>query len=78
MADTDAIKIKLYHKNIRETLEIVYDLRAQGLEQGRDFDFAFQPSTGWDLLDQTDSDNAHVNFTFYHDKWATWFSLKWT
>lgn len=78
VVDTDTTEIKLYHKDIRATLEIVHDLRAQGLEQGQDFDFAFHPSTGWDLLDHVDSDNAHVSFMFYHKKWATWFELKWT
>lgn len=77
VADTDTTEIKLYYKGIREALDIVYDLRAQGLEQGRDFDFAFHPRVEWDPLRETDSDYPHVSFMFYHRKWATWFSLKW-
>ena len=74
VADTDTTEIKLYHKDIRGTLEIVHDLRAQGLEQGRDFDFAFY-QTRWDEM-IGEIPNS-VEFRFYDSRWATWFSLKW-
>ena len=75
MADTGVTEIKLYHKDIREALEIVHDLRAQGLKQGLDFDFAFF-QTRWDEM-IGEIPNS-VEFRFYDSRLATWFGLKWS
>ena len=74
MADTGVTEIKLHHKDARETLDIVHDLRAQGLVQGRDFDFAWQRCQWDEMIGEIPS---AVEFRFYNSQWATWFSLKW-
>jgi hypothetical protein len=69
------IPVRLHKTRIDEILLIVKDLRAQGLKQGADFDFAYyQPR--WD--DMTGDVPGYVEFRFYNSKWATWFNLKWS
>jgi hypothetical protein len=56
-----------------EVTDIVRELRNQGLVQGQDFDFSFY-QTKWDNM--VGEIPKHTKFTFYEDKWATFFSLK--
>ena len=56
-----------------EVLNIVADLRASGMVQGTDFNFAFY-QTRWDAMTGDIPDRAE--FTFYKEKYATMFSLK--
>ena len=54
-------------------MDIVRDLRAQGLVQSVHFDFAFYQSK-WD--DAIGEIPKQVVFTFYEEKYATFFTLK--
>ncbi len=56
-----------------DTIDIIRDIRSQGLVQGTDFSFSYY-QTKWD--DVIGEIPEHTKFTFYQDKWATWFSLK--
>jgi hypothetical protein len=57
------------------TIEIVRELRQQGMVQGQDFDFEYN-------REDYDQDNIsvkpHVNFIFYKEKYATFFALKYS
>jgi hypothetical protein len=71
-----AIKnIILEHTNINDIMDIVRELRASGCAQGVDFDFAYQPEE-WDGFRMEPVKARHTTFTFYTNKWATWFTLK--
>jgi hypothetical protein len=69
--------MKVIVPNIRadEGIDIVRELRAKGLVQGRDFDFKYYPpaydDTGFDLLTP-----HRIEFSFADNKWATFFKLK--
>ena len=65
--------ITLLDKSANEILDLVRELRAQGSVQGKDFDFAFTQG-GWNEM-TGDYPNSTV-FTFYTDKYATLFALK--
>lgn len=54
-------------------MEIVKELRSQGLVQGKDFDFAYHQAK-WDHM--IGEIPKKVIFSFYENKWATWFILK--
>ncbi len=57
-------------------MEIVRELRQQGLVQGKDFDFAYHPpEEDWMNGVQT---ARYTKFTFYEERWGTWFTLKWS
>jgi hypothetical protein len=69
--------MKVVVPNIRadEGIDIVRELRAKGLVQGRDFSFKYFPptydDTGFDLL------SPHsIELSFADNKWATFFKLK--
>ncbi len=64
-------------KSANEILEMVKDLRQQGLVQGQDFDFKYQPSV-WDNFSGDAVHNQHTVFYFYTEKYATFFQLKWS
>ena len=67
-------KVKVLHKSPTEVMDLVRDLRFQGLVQGQDFDFAYYQAR-WDHY----SDGVipkHAIFTFYTEKHATLFALK--
>jgi hypothetical protein len=68
-------EIKVFNSDANEVLAIVHELRKQGLVQGTDFDFEYHPSK-WDGFSVDEP--AHTLFKFYKEKWATWFSLKWS
>jgi hypothetical protein len=57
-------------------MELVRELREQGLVQGRDFDFAYHPYT-YDNFTGAHSYRRMV-FAFYKDKYGTFYSLKWS
>jgi hypothetical protein len=58
---------------------IIFELKEQGLEINKDFDFYYhQPQTPrWDD-EHGKFVRKHTRFIFYQDKWATWFSLKYS
>lgn len=62
---------------VNETMEIVYELRRQGYIQGVDFDFAYYP----EVMNNFSGDPLrfkHAVFTFYVEKYATLFALKYS
>ena len=69
------MKIINLYVDAARTMDIVRDLRKQGLVQGKDFDFAYNRT-------QYDQDNIsvkpHAEFKFYIDKYATFFALKYS
>jgi len=65
--------IKLLDKDPGAVIDIVKELRASGLVLGVHFDFAFY-QTRWDPL--IGDVKGFTNFTFYEEKLATLFALK--
>jgi hypothetical protein len=60
---------------VNETLDIVRELRAQGLVQGTDFDFKYE-KPAWHPESYQQLQNRHAEFKFYDDRYATLFGLK--
>lgn len=76
-------EIIVYDLDVNSTLDIVRALRAQGLMQGRDFDFSYNKAlhrdwTNWDEAEEPDAviTPRHAMFRFYDDKYATLFALR--
>ena len=65
--------IKLLDKDPGSIIDIVKELRASGLVQGKDFDFAFH-RTRWDPM--IGDVKGFTNFIFYEEKLATLFALR--
>ena len=59
-----------------EVMDLVKQLRAEGYQQGIDFDFAYNQSR-WDDFTGETYERCTV-FTFYDDRYATLFALKWS
>jgi len=70
-------KVTVSHDKPDLIMTTVREMRKAGLVQGEDFDFAFYNAqyddTGFNLVNP-----RHTVFTFYKDKWATWYSIKWS
>jgi hypothetical protein len=66
--------INLTRYQLEEVLQVVKDLRRQGLVQGQDFDYAWQPRRWDEMVGDVPSS---VEFRFYNSQLATWFSLRW-
>jgi hypothetical protein len=66
-------EVKLHNKSAGAVLEIVRELREQGLVQGEDFDFKYN-HVNWNPM--TGNEPAYSIFYFYTEKFATWFMLK--
>ena len=58
-----------------EIMEIVRELREQGYQQGVDFDFAYH-APAQDSFSYEPSTERYTVFTFYNEKYATLFALK--
>lgn len=71
-----ATKVTVLDKDPNEIMEIVRELRSQGLVQGRDFDFAYQPSK-YDSFSYVGEPRLTI-FTFYTEKYSTLFALKYS
>ena len=65
--------ITIHDRSANEVLEMVKELRQQGLVQGEDFDFAYNQSR-WDEMIGEIPKSAI--FSFYTEKYATMFALK--
>ena len=65
--------IKLLDKDPGAVIDLVKELRASGLVQGKDFDFAFY-RTRWDPM--VGDVKGFTNFIFYEEKLATLFALR--
>jgi hypothetical protein len=60
---------------VNETLDIVRELRAQGLVQGTDFDFRYE-KPAWHPESYEQIAERQAEFKFYDDKYATLFALR--
>lgn len=69
------IEVAIFHKRADVILTIVKELKAQGLVQGVDFDFAFNQSRWDDMIGEIPTQTV---FTFYQEKYATLFALKYS
>ena len=67
------IEVIVDNKNPFEILDIVKELRASGLMQGKDFDFAFHQSRWDEMIGEVPKQTV---FTFYKEKYSTLFALK--
>jgi hypothetical protein len=67
------VNVTIRNRDASEILYIVCRLRAEGLVQGKDFDFAYHQSR-WDGMIGEIPTSAI--FTFYEEKYASLFSLK--
>jgi hypothetical protein len=70
-----AISITINNKDSNEIMDIVRELRRNGLTQGKDFDFAFNQSRWDDMIGEIPRQTI---FTFYTEKHATFFALKYS
>jgi hypothetical protein len=68
-------QVVLLHRKPPEIMDIVRSLRADGLVQGVDFDFKYTPPY-YDTFGYEAVHPAQTEFTFYSDKYATFFALK--
>ena len=68
--------IKLFI-NAKRTMEIVEEIKQQGMIQGTDFDFEYHPSK-YDADHDLYITIAMANFIFYTEKYATFFALKYS
>lgn len=70
-------EVRIFDKSPAEIMDIVRELRAQGLVQGRDFDFAYKPeqydNDGW-----TSIHKRYTVFMFHTEKYATLFAIKYS
>lgn len=69
------MEIVLNDCSASDAIEIVRELRALNLVQGKDFDFSYSPATR-DNFSYEGVDRKHTKFTFYDEKWGSLFSLK--
>ena len=72
------IAVRLTDVRIDTILGIVRELRAEGLQQGTDFDFEYHaPKVEWSL-EAGDGvvEKRYTVFSFYRQSWANWFVLK--
>lgn len=69
------IEIKIINKNPDAIMTIVRELRTIGLVQGVDFDFSFNQSRWDDMISEIPKTTI---FTFYVEKWASFFALKYS
>lgn len=63
------------HIDAAETMELVRGLRAKGLVQGKEFDFAYSHAS-YDLTSFEAVTPKGAKFTFKDPKWATFFRMK--
>lgn len=70
------IEITLYRKDPNAVMEIVRELRQMGWIQGVDFDFSYRPPSYESGYSFEEIKPKHTVFTFYNEKYATLFSLK--
>ena len=65
--------VEIPDKSASEVMDIVRELRGQGLVQGKDFDFSYHPGK-WEDFNPVP---PKVVFTFHTEKYATLFALRW-
>jgi hypothetical protein len=67
------VTVTVRNRDANEILYIVLRLRADGLMQGKDFDFAYHQSRWDEMIGEIPTSAI---FTFYEEKYASLFSLK--
>jgi hypothetical protein len=74
------IEVKLWKKKANEVTDIVQSLRKQGMVQGVDFDFSFNPGGISERYenDTFDFTIRHTVFSFYTEKHASMFILQYS
>ena len=72
---TDWIKIK--NTRAAQALELVQDLRRQGLTD-QDFQWRFRPQTQWDLYQDLPPQPSSLEILFQDPRRLTWFRLKYS
>lgn len=70
-----SITVVLKDFDVTETLQLVRELKDQGLVVGKDFDFAYHQAK-WDNFSHEAVNNKHVKFTFYNEEHGMMFVLK--
>ena len=68
-----AVTVVIENRDVSDVLDIVKELKANGLVQGVHFDFAYNQSR-WDPM--IGDVKGFTNFTFYEEKYSTLFALK--
>ena len=68
-------KVFIPHVDANQTMELVRELRAKGLVQGTDFNFAYQQHK-YNYFNNEFEQLRGCNFTFTDSKWATFFRMK--
>jgi hypothetical protein len=69
------ITVVVEDRALVDIIDIVKELRTSGLKQGVHFDFAYNQSR-WDPM--IGNVKGFTNFTFYEEKYATLFALKYS
>jgi hypothetical protein len=65
--------VSVHDIDTNQVMDIVRELRQQGMVQGQDFDFAYHQSKWDEMIGEIPRE---TKFTFYNDQLATWFQLK--
>lgn len=68
-------EVKVIDADANRTMEIVRELRAQGLIQGIDFEFSYHQAK-FDNFSYEAVENRHARFRFTDAKYATLFALR--
>lgn len=61
----------IYDNSTFNLLDIVRQVKADGLELGVDFDFYFHMPN-----EKENSNSRHIRFTFYKEEYSTFFALR--
>lgn len=70
-----AVEVVIYDRKPTEIIDIVKELRLQGYTQGVDFDYAYHQPV-WDTFGHEAPTRRFTVFTFYNERYATLFALK--
>ena len=70
-------EIKIFENNVSRIIDIVFELRKQGYVQNIDFDFAYNPPR-YDNFSYEAVTRGCTIFTFYDDRLASWFAIKYS
>lgn len=71
------IEVIVNDLNPAKILEIVAELKQQGLKQHEHFDFAYHQSK-YDTFGHEPPTRRYTIFTFYSERYATFFALKYS
>jgi hypothetical protein len=69
------ISVKLKDVDPNRVMDIVRELRQQGLVQSKDFDFAYYQSRWDEMIGEIPTSAV---FSFYTEKYATMFAIKYS